>query len=490
MQHSKLIRLFKLLTPQELHKMSRFMQMPFFAIRQEGIELFDYIMKYAPDYEHSDLKRQTVANSLFNHRKRKENALNHAASELFKAIERIIAHLALEQDDISVKINLLQFYESRTNGVLLEKAADALRKQNEKSTTYGDRYYYNIFLMNDLSVRLYSNNNYMRMKTINQSMVALDICYAIAKLHHFLIASSTKIVKREFIDTREIDEFLGYLEKKETILQNETVQLYYHSVLLNLRRNSAYHYATLKSLLHKHVRLLTPDVIRSMYVNAEGYCIEKMEEDPTYYRLEALSLYEARLEHQLLYINGFISNITFKNIITICVFLRLYEKAENFIRDYEHKLQSEFRQSNVAYMRGLIAFSQRKYQLAIDYVSPIPSYANIDFRFEARILLIKAYYELRYYDKMRGDEILESATAALLRLIQESESLPKQTSTLYKNFAMIMKRLLRLVVKQKFEPINPTRIAAIRKAINERQTWQKKWLLEKLAQLEDSQSTK
>lgn len=484
MHQSKLIKLLALLKPQEVHRVVRFMQTPFLSYRKEAKLLFDYIIKYAPDYKQEGLSRKVVANALFSHRKDCLSALNHAASELFKLLEQIIAHLMFENDAMAVKINLLRFYESRTDGILLENAVESVRRQNDKSILRDEYYYYNDYLLNDLFAFVFADNQKRIQEIAQKGDQSLDIFYAICKLQYLLTLLTYYRLENKPIEMEKIENVLFYITSNKALFSNTTIKLYYHGVMLHLERDSDEHYRTLKELLNKHFNVVNILEIRALYIIAEAYCIAQIKKGRQEFFAEMLSLYESRLNNKLLHLKGRLPDKTFRNMLVLYIKINDLRAAEKFVRDYGPALHPANRQSSIAYVNGLIAFVNEDYPTAISYLLSVEKYPSSNLKFEARIVLIKSYYELRYFDLNRGDEILESTTIALHQLATESETMPNSVRVKYKNFTIIMKRILRIAVTRNHQIITPQRIASIRQDINERQIFEKEWLLEKLDQLD------
>ena len=79
----------------------------------------------------------------------------------------------------------------------------------------------------------------------------------------------------------------------------------------------------------------------------------------------ALDLYSEALDQKYLFIDGYLSRFTFKNVAAIAIKIEEYEWAESFTNEYHPHLRKEDRNSSVHFNKALIAYNKQDYDTAL-----------------------------------------------------------------------------------------------------------------------------
>jgi len=176
------------------------------------------------------------------------------------------------------------------------------------------------------------------------------------------------------------------------------------------------------------------------------------------------------------------SSINFYNVLlNFCVTQIRKGKKEYNQQQFElYKIMDEKNllltnnQIQISNLLGAIAYYKKDYQLAIDYLFPLPA-INQTYDINRRSIMIKAFYEL--------DTDFKETTHTLFRsfekFIREHKNLPSKSKTSYRNFSRTLINLYRIkhnVTKMKLENLK-------QKLIAQKLNSNKSWLLEKIKEL-------
>lgn len=155
-------------------------------------------------------------------------------------------------------------------------------------------------------------------------------------------------------------------------------------------------------------------------------------------------IYDARLEAGLLFGTENMAGYDFKNIVSTKLRIGKINEARRFIEDYQDHLAEVEKPILQAYSKGLLAFYEEEYRIAIREFTHIveESAEDLFWGLEARKMLWKSYFEA--YDDLRMDE-----HSQMLRLydsfrvfVSRNTLISDYHRTGYENFIRIFNRLI------------------------------------------------
>ena len=170
------------------------------------------------------------------------------------------------------------------------------------------------------------------------------------------------------------------------------IGVYYYTYLTLTNRDQPAYFDRLVSMIFEHQRAFPEAEIRSILLMTINYCIRKLNDGDRSFAEKGLDLYQAGLEHGLLFHRGFLTPFTYRNIIAMGLLLKKYTWVESFLHTYKDKLDITHREAiysfNLAklqYEKGLL--DQAQTLLHQQY------YDDLLLNLAAKTLLLKIYFE-------------------------------------------------------------------------------------------------
>jgi len=212
----------------------------------------------------------------------------------------------------------------------------------------------------------------------------------------------------------------------------------------------------------------------NFYNTLLNFCALQIRKGRTEYYKKQFELYKKMDKKNLLFTNNQIHIGNLHNIVLAACNANEYGWAVQMLNKYYTYLPIHLREEVKNYNLGVIAYYKKDYQLAIDYLFPLPT-INLSHDINRRSLMIKSLYEL--------DSDYKETTHTLFRsfekYIREHKSINSKSKTSYKNFIRTLINLYRIkhsVTKMKLDNVK-------QKLEAQKLNSNKSWLLEKIGVL-------
>ena len=160
------------------------------------------------------------------------------------------------------------------------------------------------------------------------------------------------------------------------------------------------HFRALVSNLSTASQLLEPAEARHLYQYAQNYCIRQINRGKKNFSHELFALYQAQLENGLIFSNGFLHHLDFKNIVSTAIQSGDLSWTEQFIHQYKNKIPAGDRKNTFSYSLASLYFEQGKTDQVIKLLNQV-SFNDINYQISGRYLLLKTYYETHQSEALR-----------------------------------------------------------------------------------------
>ena len=110
---SKLLKTFKLLDKEETRRFKKLLQSPFFTTNTHLLRLYNYLIKYYPDFNHPKLTKVLIFTYLFPNRTYNDNKLRMLLREFTKQLEDFLVIKEVQNNNKEYKKQLINSYGRR-----------------------------------------------------------------------------------------------------------------------------------------------------------------------------------------------------------------------------------------------------------------------------------------------------------------------------------------------------------------------------------------
>lgn len=472
----KLVSLLQTFTKYELNRFRKFLLSPYLNDQEDLTRLFEIANEALRKDETSlsELNKHAVWNALYPKERYDAAHLRRLASDLTQAALRFLVEEARKQDPLAEALELQKVLEKPELQKHLTGVERQISKQLETTPGQSTWYYLAQFRLHwnqyNRASKVVATTDFMgKLLPADQS---LECFYVVQKLKFYV----AWLIFRGFRSTeQELPVMPGFWEHIRQP-QFETVPLVsiYQDVILCLAEpNEENHFKNLMAHLEKFANKLAKEDLRECYQIAQNYCAFKLNQGRIDYYPIFFRIIQNTIGLDILLENGQLSEGVFKNIVTVSLGSGEFEWAENFIKEYSIHLPSGIRENARTFNLAYLFFHQKKYSKVIELLRNV-EYSDVVYALGAKLTLLRTYYESGEHLAM--DSLIDSFRIYLRRNKLISKSLKRE----YGNFLNGLKKLVSL------SSANKHTIRAFEKRLTDTQNIiSKKWLLEKIAELEE-----
>lgn len=442
MQKSKMIEMLSHLSPKELSRFGDYLASPFFNKDSELPAFYNYIKKYAPEFDSRNLEKEKLLAKAIPGVNLTEKRLGYIMSDIVEHIEGFIKYNKCQAEDVDGARYLLNTFNKWETDKFFEQT---LREVKETLKNYPYRnadFFFKEYLI-ETEVNSYFDRQKKRAydESLQKAANHLDLFYIATKLKY-----SCELINRQKLINA--DYTLPMLKEITQHLQENPYEDYpsisiYHQILMTFLENDVPgHFNKLISLLDEHSFKFPPAEAKDMYAYAQNYCIVKINAGETRYATDLFAIYKTCINRELLLVDGFISPWAFKNIVWVALRVGEVEWTDNFIKTYSKKINPKFRDNAYNYNYACLLFFQDKFGEALRLLNQV-EFTDIFYGLSSRTMQIKIYYELDEYDP------LQSAIEAFKIFLRRNKTLSENFKITYNNFLKFTDKLSRTNRKDK-----------------------------------------
>lgn len=418
-----------------MRKLGEILHSPYFRIKKEAIQLFEYLEKKHPHFE--DVDKSKLKEALPGGLVSDDKSLRYIMSELTKAAEYFLVLKEFESSEEEKNHLLLKAYRKKN----LLKYAPALIERNRKllnrSPLRDDKHFFLSFLTKkDHYEYVASGRNVAVHKNLKRIILDLDTFYIINKLK--LSAEMINLSEAWAVeyDPVMLNEILHHLKNSKNI-DTPAVRIYYEIVKMLTSTPSEPHYFHLKDLLKTHGALFPREELNDMYIFARNYCAQKINNGDSSYLSEVFDLYRMLLEDEVLIVNGFLSQWDYKNITAVALRVEAFDWAWDFIKEFKEKIRAEDRENAFSFNLANYYYHRKEYEKTMSLIRNV-AFTDTYYNLDCKVLLLKSYFELEEI------QALHSLIDSFYMYLKRNKAISEFQRSSYLNFLRIVRKLLRL----------------------------------------------
>jgi hypothetical protein len=462
MQQSKLFELYQELDKKELRSFKKWVASPLHNEHEDVRKLFDFIeTRYS--WTALTLHKERVWDYLYPQKKYDDNRLRYIMSLSLEVLVDFVGYNWSIKDEVEVQKNRIRALQHKK---LIKQTKKPLQKAEKiLDQRYQDAdFHYHQYRLEELKFELVEKIDRTQQTNITMLTKHNTLFFMITTLRYACIALSHKTIKNTEYDIDMLGAVLEQIEKYPKYQKYPVLMLYYHGYY-TLKGNES-NFIALKNYLHDKTILIEDKEKRELLLMGINYAIKQLNIGDKKYIREAFEWYRIGLEQSLLLDKGRLSRFAYSNIIDLGLNLKEFDWIELFINQYTSFLDEVNRVNFKQYNLAKLNFSKGKLEIAKGYLGQA-DYEDLLLNIEAKVLLLKIYYQEGYYDAL--DALLDSFRVFLGR--KKVLSYHKQN---YMNLILMTKRILNIGNdKRAIEKLK-------KRIINIHPLTAKKWLLEQL----------
>ena len=406
---SQLLQIIKSLDKRDMRELHKVVRSPYFNQREDVILLFDWIDK-SLNSKLPDLSKEKVFSEIFSDKKYNDVLMRQIMSYLYKIIQRYLITEGVIQNEMESQLYLTHALRQRNADKIVEKQLNDSLEIIDNQGFKNAKYHY-------LKYKIHTENyEYLNSKkrnvgdSLQEQVDELDFFYMSEYLRQACIINAQQTISKQIYNQPLLPAIINRVKKLKDL--PISISAYLHALNTLNEPEDEQHFHWLKDIIVNNSSAFPEKELRDLYIVATNYCIRRLNQGEKSFGKEALELYQARLDNNVLLENGILPIYTYKNILTAALKAEEYEWAERFLYDFKQYLPEKERENIFQYNLALFYFRTGKYDEAMVLLQKVNLH-DVLYNLDARRLLARIYYELDEINALHS--LIESSKVYLHR---------------------------------------------------------------------------
>ncbi len=455
-----------------MKEFGKFVSSPFHNNRKEVILFFEEIKTFYPDFNQHNFSKEYIFSLLYPGKIYQDDVIRRLSSNLFKLAEEFAAYKIYKSDRFDFEKNLLEFYASKNIDKFFWKQYKDVENYLEQQSLRDTEYYRRLTDINEIELKYilkddptYKKSSYEKEinNLWNYGLAAMLRLYGFAEYETYFFNKKYEL--------KFADELLTMAEESN-FMNSSTVEIYYLILKLYRPDKSDEIFIKLKKLIEEKFNEFSKGECFSFYVHLINYCnINKLANDKEYIRIK-FEIAKEMVERDLIVQNGVIDPGWFRGIFSMAFNAGEIQFAEDFIEKHKSLVSGKDSENVVKHVYANLAIYKKEYDSALEYLST-SSYQHLNDKWAVKQMYLTIYYETNNFE-----QFLYIADS-MKHLIKDEGSWNENLIIPIRNFINYLIKLFKIKLGEK-----DIRLDEIKKEIIESKIISRKWLLEKIAELE------
>lgn len=469
MMKNQLTEILSSFNKTEFREFEKFVASPYFNNRSEVIRFFESIKKFHPKFNSENLTEENLFKIVYPGKKFSSALMRKLISLMSNLLLDFIAVKGFKDNKFEYNTRLIDKLRERNLNETFEKRLKKFTGLLENSKRNLDYYEAKVKMTSILNGFLISKNEKSMVSGLQDELDELIEFFLVAAILQYLrIGEWSRSLNKKF-DQKFYNEVVKYISSGKNT--GVTLSTLYFNMLMLLNTEEEKYYTDLIKGRQKFEPYLSGIDEYNISIVSMQYCYKKIMKGESGYRKQMFEIANIIIEKNLIPA-GNIDPYFFTNVIRNAVLINEFEWSENFINDYEHRLNPENADEIIEYSNAMIGVGKGDFEKSLNHLSKI----NIDrsnMKLDMKNLLIVIYYELNY------SEELISLIDTHRHFLQRDKSVPEKSKSDNSAFLKSVSDLMKLKLNK-----DKNSVYLLKKRLENASYFsQKEWLLKKAEEL-------
>lgn len=396
MKNTQLIEILASLNKSEFKEFGKYIISPFFNNRSEVIRFFNAIKKFYPLFDSEELSEEVIFILVYPGKDFSDVLMRKLISLTTNLVLDFIAVKGFKENTLSYNVMLMDKLRERKLPVLFEKRSKITGELLENIKR--DIIYYEHKLKHTSILNGHFLNSDER-SMISKFQIELDdlveFFLSFAMIQYIRISEWSKSIKMSY-DMKFYDEVVNYFKSKD---ENEvTLSTLYFNIMMMVNTEEVKYFNNIMKFRKIFEPHLSDIDDYNIIIMSMQYCYKKVLKGNFEYRKQMFDTSKIIFDKNLIPA-GFLEPYLFTNIIRNASYIKEFDWAEKFIKDYKNRLNPDKMNELTDYSFAMIEMGKGNFEKSLAHLSKI----NIEMsnmKMEIKNLLIMIYYELNYIEEL------------------------------------------------------------------------------------------
>lgn len=405
MKNFSIIKVLKTFSPNEIKDFDKFVRSPYFGGSEYLTKFWQEIKKYYPVFEEDKISRERIFKRLYPGKSYNDATIRKLASALFKMSEEFISASELRKTKIPDRY-LLMYYRNKHLHNLYETKWKEVENYYKKQDMFDFLSMVEKHLLQVAQIQIASDKKKNK-EVFSERMKYYE--YIIVYILSILMQEQTrkyvnievynfeKNISEDFFKNINLENFLPIFEKEAPQFK-DVIGFNYNLMKAFENPNSMDFFLQAKKMMLKKRNNISAKAFYMYSTLMINWCLKnraRHEIDNNIYNRHIIDIIEFLMKNNMIIepARNSIDPTLFTIAFQTYSYLEEFKKAEKFMSVYSLKLNEDVRENTVNFCKFDLAFSQEKYEEALEILSRIREvdyYDRVNFR-QYKLII---FYEL------------------------------------------------------------------------------------------------
>lgn len=445
MKHRNLWQLLSSLSSREADKFIRWLQFELGESQKYVQKLAACLVKKISN----NLSEQDVWDHLYPNQAYNDPRLRKLMRDTMRYLEEFLAIEAFLKDQDQKDISLLKEVHRRNRPELFQKMYRRQERSLEQLPMRNAKYFRKRYEMEGVYqhylIQHKPKERYTRQEAYHHSF---NCWWMLGKMEMACIQIFRPPQTRDAPEDLLLKEVMTYISEARAFQQIDALEIY-RALYLLLNGEADLDTKQIRSLLRSHGHQLSVDELRTIFgllinFHTKNYNLTNSESQYE----ELFHLYEWGIQEKLVLQDQLINLNHYKNIQSICLRLKKFDKARHYLDMFRPHLPKGIGESAYVFNLCTYLFALKEYPQVIELLRTT-RFQNLMFEIPARVLLIQTHYER----SGPGQEWLLTQVDSLTRFIRQ-QNIPQNNKRPYLNFLSIMGKMIKILMPDELQKLD------------------------------------
>lgn len=479
MRKSSLLEIMRSFSSKEMAKFEDMVNSPYFNKNKNGINLFNEIKNYAPEFEDQNLEKERVWKKLFPSKEYNYGIMKNLIHELNKLAIKFIELENYNQLKHESSVNVIQQYKSRGLFNLFDKKIRESKDELKKSVADIESFYYKYILeLSEIHV-LSLRHDIKEVRNYDFDLYNMNL---IRYFYTMFFETNSIFCQISFLynkplDRNKIDPVVKSYE--ESPYRNYISDSHYYAFKIVFDPYCENYYYKLKELFYEHFDKYSARDKYMFAIALLNFCKNNSYAGNSFFIKERYQYNKIIADKELFFFDNivFVDRYLFMSIVIAGCTAGEFDWCGQFIKKYEQNLEEKTRDQTVNFAYTHLNFKSKNFVNALSYLSKCSNATGMD-KINIKVYEFFLYYELGYHEELMN--LVDTSR----HFVKHDKLISSEGNMLFSNFVYAVSKLSEYRYGNKNKKNDKYEIEKIKNFISKNKMSNKYWLNEKISELE------
>ncbi|MEL6637499.1 MAG: hypothetical protein AAFW73_18750 [Bacteroidota bacterium] len=400
MKSNPLIQLLAVFSRKEVTRFKDFVYSPYHN-KHRGVRLLvGHLSQIYPNFTEKSCTREGLFQILFPDEGHDQAKLATVFTYALRLAEQFLITEQFREREGLHRVLLLQNLRQKEQNRYYQKVLKTQSRWLE-GQTYRDGAHFNrrFLLLAEADLFFSEQARYSKGGSIQRKQDSLDHFYLSEKLKDACEMQVRRRIMQQEYQNPLFEALLAEVAANPSQYAAVPPVVVYFQLYQMIRHGADADYRRALEVIREKAPFFPKRELQNLYNYLQNHCIQQINQGHRHFLKEIFELYKFQLEDDLLFINGYLPEWHYKNIVSTGLLLHETAWVRDFIEGYKKHLPPDVVDNAYSYNLAFYYYETQQYGRVLDLLVHL-EYSDLRYALNAKLLLLKTYYDLDEYETL------------------------------------------------------------------------------------------